>query len=94
MTAPRSVTVLAETVTVRKAHFSVPELARLTGETEQDIQDNIDHGTFSAWVQEYLAAAPMLLAAMDAAPGLVSTTSGPAVSAILRLPLNRELPTP
>lgn len=87
MTNPalRSVTVFVETTVTRTAYFSVSELAQLTGESEQDIQTNIDQGTFGAWVAEYLADAPNLIAAMDASPDATARTSAPDVSAVLRL---------
>lgn len=79
----RTVTVFIETVTTRTAKFSVAELARITGETEQDIQANIDQGTFGAWVLDYLAPAPLLSQAVDAAPGVSTTTSDPDVYAVI-----------
>lgn len=48
--------VVYQTVEVtRRAVYTVAELARITGETVEDIVANVDNGTLDAWAGEYLS---------------------------------------
>lgn len=53
---PDTEIVIFESVTItRRAIYTVDALAKITGETVEDITANVDNNTLDAWSEEYLS---------------------------------------